>query len=69
MGGERKVAVGEGENRRQTTVGKGAEGTGDADCHGQFANWLCNDTFSRSAVGFLVVRRGGALLPTVVPTD
>ena len=42
-------------------LGKGAEGTRDADCHDQFANWSRNDTFSRSAVGFFVVRRGGAL--------
>ena len=33
------------------------------------AHRLRNDTFSRNAVGFFVVRRGGALLPTVVPTD
>ena len=25
-------------------LGKGAKGTGDADCHGQFANWPRNDT-------------------------
>ena len=55
------MAVGEGKNRRQTTVGKGAKGTGDADCHSQCAHWLRNDTLSRSAVGFFVVRRGGAL--------
>ena len=55
------MAVGEGKNRRQATVGKGAEGTGDADCHSQCAHWLRNDTFSRSAVGFFAVRRGGAL--------
>ena len=35
MGGERKMAVGEGKNRRQTPLGKGTEGTGDADCHNQ----------------------------------
>ena len=34
MGGERKMAVGEGKNRRQTTVGEGTEGTGVTDCHG-----------------------------------
>ena len=54
------MAVGEGKNRRQTTVGKGAL-DGGADCHSQCAHWLRNDTFSRSAVGFFVVRRGGAL--------
>ena len=31
------------------------------DCHSQCAHWLRNDTFSRSAVGFFMVRRGGAL--------
>ena len=35
---------------RQPPLGKGAKGTGDADCHDQFANWSRNDTFSRSAV-------------------
>ena len=44
------------------------------DCHSQCAHWLRNDTFSRSAVGFFVVRRGGALpLPRatarVAPTE
>ena len=34
----------------QPPLGKGVEGTGDADCHGQCAHWLRNDTFSRSAV-------------------
>ena len=34
----------------QPPLGKRAEGTGDADCHDQFANWSRNDTFSRSAV-------------------
>ena len=29
----------------QPPLGKGAEGTGDADCHDQFANWLRNDSF------------------------
>ena len=29
----------------QPPLGKGAEGTGDADCHGQFANWPRNDRF------------------------
>ena len=58
----------------QPPLGKGTKGTGVADCHGQFANWLRNDTFSRSAVGFFVVRRGGALpLPRatarVAPTE
>ena len=58
----------------QPPLGKGAEETGDADCHSQFANWPRNDTFSRSAVGFFVVRRGGALpLPRatarVAPTE
>ena len=53
---------------------KGAEGTGGTDCHSQFANWLRNDNFSRSAVGFFAVRRGGALpLPRatarVAPTE
>ena len=33
----------------QPPLGKGAMGTGDADCHDQFANWSRNDTFSRSA--------------------
>ena len=28
---------------RQPSLGKGAEGTGDADCHGQFANRPRND--------------------------
>ena len=27
----------------QPPLGKGAEGTGDADCHSQFANWPRND--------------------------
>ena len=27
----------------QSPLGKGAEGTGDADCHSQFANWPRND--------------------------
>ena len=27
----------------QPPLGKGAKGTGDADCHGQFANWPRND--------------------------
>ena len=27
----------------QPPLGKGAEGTGDADCHDQFANWSRND--------------------------
>ena len=31
------------------------------DCHSQCGHWLRNDTFSRSAVGFFMVRRGGAL--------
>ena len=42
---------------------QGAEGTGDADCHDQFANWSRNDTFSRSAVqaqtGGVEARTGG----------
>ena len=29
----------------QPPLGKGAKGTGDADCHDQFANWSRNDTF------------------------
>ena len=29
----------------QPPLGKGAEGTGDADCHSQCAHWLRNDTF------------------------
>ena len=41
------MAVGEGKNRRQTTVGKGAEGTGDADCHSQCAHWLRNDSVNK----------------------
>ena len=41
------MAFGEGKNRRQTTVGKGGEGTGDADCHSQCAHWLRNDTVSK----------------------
>ena len=45
-----------------------------ADCHSRCAHRLRNDIFSRSAVDFFVVRRGGALpLPQatarVVPTD
>ena len=28
----------------QPPLGKGAEGTGDADCHSQCAHWLRNDT-------------------------
>ena len=44
--------------------------TGETDCHSQFENWLRNDRgFARTTVGSLIVRRGGALLPTVVPTD
>ena len=54
---------------RQSPLGKGTEGTGETDCHGRCAHRPRKDTFSRSAVGFFVVRRGGALLPTVVPTD
>ena len=35
---------------RQPPLGKGAKGTGDADCHSQFANWLRNDrVFARGA--------------------
>ena len=45
----------------QPPLGKEAYKDGDTDCHDQFANWSRNDTFSRSAVGFFVVRRGGAL--------
>ena len=49
---------------------QGGRGGGGTDCHDQFANWLRNDRlFARGTVGFFVVRRGGALLPTVVPTD
>ena len=41
----------------QPPLGKGAEGTGDADCHSQFANWPRNDrVFARGAVQ---VRAGG----------
>ena len=29
----------------QPPLGKGALGTGEADCHDQFANWSRNDTF------------------------
>ena len=29
----------------QPPLGKRAKGTGDADCHDQFANWSRNDTF------------------------
>ena len=44
--------------------------TGETDCHSQFENWLRKDRgFARTTVGSLIVRRGGALLPTVVPTD
>ena len=33
----------------QPPLGKGAKGTGDADCHSQFANWPRNDmVFARS---------------------
>ena len=28
----------------QPPLGKGAKGTGDADCHSQCAHWLRNDT-------------------------
>ena len=42
----------------QPPLGKGAERTGDADCHDQFANWSRNDTFSRSAVQ---ARAGGEI--------
>ena len=36
----------------QPPLGKGAEGTGDADCHSQCAHWLRNDrVFARGAVG------------------
>ena len=35
----------------QPPLGKGAKGTGDADCHGRGAHWLRNDRFfARSAV-------------------
>ena len=36
----------------QPPLGKGAKGTGDADCHSQCAHWLRNDTLQ-------VVRWGG----------
>ena len=36
----------------QPPLGKGAEGTGDADCHSQCAHWLRNDTVNK--------KRGGA---------
>ena len=35
----------------QGPLGKGAEGTGDTDCHSQFENWLRKDRgFARGAV-------------------
>ena len=33
------------------SLGKGAKGTGDADCHGQCAHWPRNDRFCKGAVG------------------
>ena len=39
----------------QPPLGKGAEGTGDADCHDQFAHWLRNDIGFSWGCG---VRRG-----------
>ena len=68
------MAFGEGKNRRQTTAGKGAV-DGGGDCHSQCVHWLRSDSFfASSAVGFFVVRRGGALpLPRatarVAPTE
>ena len=54
------MAAGEGKNRRQTTLGKEAlDGRGVRIATG--AERPRNDTFSRSAVGFFAVRRGGAL--------
>ena len=44
-------------------LGKGAEGTGDADCHDQFANWSRNDMVyygrkpPRRGVAYAHVRR------------
>ncbi len=37
----------------QPPLGKGAMGTGEADCHSQFANWSRNDTLqgARCVVG------------------
>ena len=31
----------------QPPLGKGAKGTGDADCHSQCAHWLRNDGFCK----------------------
>ena len=46
----------------QPPLGKGDEGTGDADCHGQCAHWLRNDRGgTRGAVGHM----GPALQPHI----
>ena len=42
----------------QGPLGKRALGTGEADCHDQFANWSRNDTFLRSAVQHRRADRG-----------
>ena len=44
----------------QPPLGKGAEGTGDADCHSQCAHWLRNDSFF---TGCAVRRRGEGTPP------
>ena len=41
----------------QPPLGKGAKGTGEADCHDQFANWSRNDRlFARGVVGRATAR-------------
>ena len=49
--------------RVQHPLGKGAVETGDADCHGQFANWPRNDrAFAR---GVVQVRAAGYSHPAL----
>ena len=42
----------------QPPLGKGGKGTGDADCHGQFANWPRNDSFFYKGCGGAGDRKG-----------
>ena len=47
----------------QPPLGKGAEGTGDADCHSQCAHWLRNDTL------YEMRYESGRATARVAPTD
>ena len=47
----------------QPPLGKGAEGTGDADCHSQCAHWLRNDIVNKRC-GISPGGRTGASAPT-----